>query len=127
MSPVSSATGMKSAGETSPRLGWFQRSKRFERVDVVRFKVDERLIVQFEFFADQRLAQVHFQLAARFHARVHLRLEEPVGAAAVGLGAVERHVGVAQQRIGIHGVERRDGNADADIGDDLVTLRSGTA
>ena len=95
MSPVSSATGMKSAGDTSPRLGWFQRSKRFERVDVVRFKVDERLIVQFEFFADQRLAQIHFQLAARLHARVHLQLEEPVGAAAVGFGAVERHVGVA--------------------------------
>ncbi len=76
--------------------------------------------MQFEFFADQRLAQVHFQFAPRFHSHVHVRLEKPKSSASVGLGAVERHVGVAQQRIGLLRVERRDRDADADIGDNLV-------
>lgn len=85
-------------------------------------QVHQRLIVQFEFFADEGFAQVHFQFAPRLHARVHLGLEEPVGSAPVGLGAVERHIGVSQQRVRLDGIEGRDRNADADIGDDLVAL-----
>ena len=46
-------------------------------------------------------------------ARVHAGLEEAVGAAAVGLGAIEREVGVLQQLVGIAAVLRRQRDADA--------------
>ena len=35
--------------------------------------------------------------AARLHARVHAGFEEAIGAAAVGLGAIKRQIGVFQQ------------------------------
>ena len=49
--------------------------------------------MQLEFAVDQRLPQVHLQIAALPHARVHFRLEKPIGTASVGLGPVERHIG----------------------------------
>ena len=45
--------------------------------------------------------------AARLHPGVHLRLEEAIGAAPVGLGAVQRQVGVLQQLVGVGAVARR--------------------
>ena len=72
----------------------------------------ERLVVQLEFVGEQRLAQIELELAALLHLRVHFRLEEVIGAAPVGLGAVERHVGVAQQLIRLVTVGRRHGDAD---------------
>ena len=64
------------------------------------FEIDQRLIEQLEFLVGQRLAQVQFQNAARLDGLRHLVAEEAEGAAAVRLGAIERHVGVLQQRIG---------------------------
>ena len=72
----------------------------------------ERLVVKLEFVGEQRLAQIELELAALLHLRVHFRLEEMIAAAAVGFGAIERHVGVAQQLIGLVAVGRRHGDAD---------------
>ena len=96
MRPVSSAIGMNSAGEIMPRVGMVPPQQRFETADFVALQIDQRLIVQFEFAVRQRLAQIHLQLAPLLHARVHLRLEEPIRAASVGLGTVQRHVRILQ-------------------------------
>ena len=53
--------------------------------------------------------------APRLHAGVHLRLEEAIDAAAVGLGAVERHVGVLQELVGVGAVGGRERDADAGV------------
>ena len=94
--------------------------QRLEAGDLAARDVDERLVVQLELVGEQRLAQIELEPAALLHLRVHFRLEEVVGAAALGLGAVERHVGVAQQLVGLVAVGRRHGDADAGADDDLV-------
>ena len=81
-----------------------------------------RLIVQLEFVGDERLAQVELEPPALLHLRVHFRLEEVIGAAAFRLGAIERHVGVAQQLVGLVAVGRRHGDADAGADDHLVAV-----
>ncbi len=53
-----------------------------------------RLIVEIELVLAQRLAEIVLQLAALLQRRIHGRLEEAEGVAAVLLGAVEREVGV---------------------------------
>ena len=66
----------------------------------------------------KRLAQRIFQRPARLDGGVHFRLEETEDAAAVALGAVQRHVGVLEQVVGRGAVIGRDRDADAGIGDD---------
>ena len=49
-----------------------------------------------EFLMRERVAQIEFEHAARLDGVRHLVPEEAEGAAAVGLGAIERHVGIFQ-------------------------------
>src|SRR2546429_5433735 len=72
--------------------------------------------VKLELLVRQRLAQVVLEDAARLDGLRHLVAEEAEGAAAVGLGAIQRHVGVLEQRIGGHAAR---GHGDADAGADL--------
>ena len=109
-------------GTDQAALRMVPAQQRLEAADLAARKLDQRLIVELEFVGEQRLAQVELQPAALLHLRVHLRLEEMIGAAAVGLGAIERHVGVAQQLIGLVAVGRRHGNADAGADDDLMAV-----
>ena len=87
--------------------------QRLEAADLVAREVDERLVVELELAVGQRLAQIDLQLAARLHVGVHVRLEEAVDAAPLGLGPVEGEIGVLEQLVGIGAVARRDGDADA--------------
>ena len=96
--------------------------QRLEARDLAAFDLDQRLVMQLELFGEQRLAQIEFELAPLLHLRVHFRLEEMEGAAAVGLGAIERHVGIAQQLIGLVAVGRRHGDADRGADDDLMAV-----
>ena len=121
MSPISSATGMNSAGEIMPRSGCFQRSSASQPVIAVVLDADQRLVMQLEFAFRQGLAQRDFELAPRLHARVHGGLEEAVGAAAIRLGAVERHVGALEQLVRLGAVARRHRNTDAGVDHDGMT------
>ena len=85
-------------------------------------KLDERLVVDLQLAGLQRGAQVELQLPVLAGAGIHLRLEEAEGALAVGLGAVERHVGVLEQLVGLIAVAGRDGDADAGAGGDDVAV-----
>ena len=69
----------------------------FERDDLVAGDVADRLIVDFEFVALQRRPQVEFQQAPGLRAGIHPGFEEAIGAAAVGLGAIEREIGILQE------------------------------
>ena len=93
-----------------------------EAADLVALEIDDRLVVELELAGRQRLAQVVLQGAPRLHLRVHLRLEEAEGAAAVALGAVERQVGVAHQLVGLVAVRRADGDADAGADHHLLAV-----
>ena len=84
-------------------------------------EIDQRLIEQLEFLVGQRLAQVQLQDAARLDGLRHLVAEEAEGAAAVRLGAIQRHVRVLQQRVGAD-VRRRHRDADAGADFDQVIV-----
>ena len=94
------------AGRHHAVLGMVPADQRLEAADLVAREIDDGLVVQLELAGRQRLAQVVLQRAARLHLRVHLRLEEAVGAAAVALGAVERQIGVPDQLVGARPVRR---------------------
>src|SRR5580704_17852378 len=112
----------KFVGADQTPLRVIPAQQRLEATDLAARKLDKRLIVELELVGQQRLAQVEFQTAALLHLSVHLRLEEMVAAAPVCLGAIERHVGVAQQLIGLVAVGRRHGNAYTGADDDLVAM-----
>jgi hypothetical protein len=64
--------------------------QRFETRDFAGRDFDQRLIAEFELIGEERLAQIKLQPVAFLHVRIHIRLEEVIGAAAFGLGAIER-------------------------------------
>ncbi|MNM59370.1 hypothetical protein D3C81_706210 [compost metagenome] len=84
--------------------------------------VDHRLVVQLQLAQVQRGAQVGFHQAALARGDVQFDVEALVAVAAVALGLVQRHVGVAQQLLGLVAVIRRNGNADAHPHRELVPL-----
>ena len=67
-----------------------------------------------------RAPQIELEVAAGLRHHVHAVLEEAPGAPSVGLGPVERHVGVLEQEIGVGAVARRQGDADAGADHHLV-------
>ena len=103
-------------------VGMLPADQCLEAADLVVFEIDRRLIVQLELAFHQRPAQVELHAAPRLHLRVHLRLEEAVGAAAVALGAIERKIGVAQKLVGISPVRGTHGDADAGADDHLLAV-----
>ena len=84
----------------------------FEADDLLAAQIDQRLVMDLERFGQECRAQVDLELAARLRLGVHFRLEKAERRLAGGLGAVERHVGIAQQVIRIVAIGRRHGNAD---------------
>jgi hypothetical protein len=58
------------------------------------------------------LAQLQFQAPARLDARIHARLEEPVGPASVALGAIQGKVRIVQQLVEIRAIPWRECNTD---------------
>ena len=83
--------------------------------DALGFQIEQRLVVELERFALQRVAQIQFKIAARQGVGFHLGLEPAPRAAALGLRPIQRHVGVAQELVR---VERGGGQRDSDAGGD---------
>src|SRR5665213_906513 len=101
--------------------GMTPAQQRFASADLVVAKIYQGLIVNLEPAVLDRLPQLQFQQSLRFGARIHSRLEESIGSASVGLGAIHRHFRVLQQLIEIRAILRRQRNADAGIGGDQMT------
>ena len=97
ISPLSSASGMKVPGEISAAGRMLPAHQRLEADDLAA-DARLRLVVQGELVALDRRAQILLQRAPLAQPLVHVGFEEADRAAAVRLGAIERGVGVAEQR-----------------------------
>ena len=88
-----------------------------------------RLIVQDEFALLDRRAQLMLKRAPVSQAFVHMRFEEADRAASIGLGAIERRIGVGEQGRRVLAVGRIDRDADAhsDVGTWLSPLSNSAA
>ena len=67
-------------------------------------------------------SQILLQRAPFAQPLVHVGLEEAERAAALGLGAIKRGVGIADQRRGVGAVDREDRDADAEAGAHRVAV-----
>ena len=76
--------------------------------------------MDFEAAIGHRLPQVLLHGQARLCTGIHLRLEEAMGAAALGLGAVHREIRMLDQLIQIGAVLRRKRDADRGIGREMM-------
>ena len=122
MSPVSSAIGMKVEGGILAFGRMPPAHQRLVAGEPAAAEIELRLIVEIKLVLAQRVAEIVLQPAPFLQGRVHGRLEEAESVAAVLLGAIEREVGVLEQRVGGLTVERADGDADAGRGRHLVAV-----
>ena len=122
--PISSATGINSTGDTMPRSGWCQRSSASQQRTSPCVQIQHRLVIQLELAVLEARWRSAISSARRSFIRASMcRFEEPVNAAAVRLGAVERHVGVLEKLVGIVAVSRRQRDADTGVDDDRVAVQ----
>ena len=103
---------MKVPGAISAALRMLPAHQRLEADDLA---VDARLrlIVQGQFAVLDRRSQFLLQHAPLAQPLIHVGLEEAEHAAPFRLGAIERGVGVADQRGGVGAIDREYGDADA--------------
>src|SRR5882724_6680876 len=97
--------------------------QRLAARDAIRAEIDDRLVLDLELAVPERLAQILLELAARMHQRIHHRLEEAIGAAAVGLGAVKRQISALEELIGVVAVIGRYRDPDAGPDLDVLTIQ----
>ena len=102
-----------------PLSGCRQRSSASKPEIAVGAQIHQRLVVQLELAVGEGAPQIELHVAAPLRLAVHLALEEVVHAAAVGLGPIQRHVGVAHQLFRRRAVAGRQRDADAGADHDL--------
>jgi hypothetical protein len=95
----------------------------FEAADAAARQVQLGLVVQQEFAALQRLAQLRLELDALGRVLVQRRGIELPGVAAIVLGAVHGGVGALEQLLGAGAVLRIAGDADARRDEQLLALQ----
>ena len=122
MRPVSSATVMKSTGSTTWPSAPDPAHERLETADLGRFQIHDRLEVHRQLVAFDAAAELGFEREPLQRRGVHDRVEQLIPAAAGGLGAIHRDVGVAQDVVD-HGVlPLAHDDADAGGGVELAPL-----
>ena len=75
--------------------------KRFDFGDPARFQIDDRLIIDAELAQADRTTHIQFKLQAFHSTRIHAAVEDGIVCFAAGLGTIHRHVGVAQEIVGM--------------------------
>ena len=95
---------MKAPGARMPRCGMPPAQQRFGADHGLVGEPDLRLEVELELVLRERAPQLGIEAAPRLRLRAQDRQEEAVGAAAVGLGLVEREVGVGDQFVDVGAV-----------------------
>ena len=96
--------------------------QRFEPGDLLAGGADDRLVMDRQLAALDRLAKIVLEQLALGRLAVHRRFVEAVLAAAGGLGRVEREVGIADQRVGAGPARVADGDADRGADRHLVAF-----
>ena len=115
---------MNSPGATRPRSGWLPAHERLGGDDVAAGEAGDRLVLDRELAARDRLLELLLEPVAAQDRGVHAALEARPAALALLLGLVHGDVGVADQlaRAGRLGVVGGDADAGADA-DRLVAGR----
>ena len=90
-------------------LGMVPAHQRLEADDLAAAQRDDRLVVELELVAVERVAQLALDLEAAHGPRPHLRVEDLAAAAAALLRPVHRGVGVADQQLGVDRLARLSG------------------
>ena len=116
--PALLGDGDERAGEHDALARVAPAHERLDPDDPALVEVDERLVVELELVALERVAEVVLELEALGHAPADGGVEELVARAAVVLGALHRGVGVAHERLGVVAAPVGDGDADAGADDD---------
>src|SRR4051794_8292192 len=96
--------------------------QRLESAYFAARKVYDRLVIELELAGRQRPAQIVFHRAACLHLEVHRWLKKPEHAASIGLGAVQRKVGITQQLLGCRAIAWTDRNPDAGADHRLIAV-----
>ena len=96
--------------------------KSLETRDPACGNVEERLVIDLELTTLQRPTQILFKQATGLEANVHFLFKERERAAALRLGAVERHIRILQQLVNVQVISRRDRHPNAGANDKMVTF-----
>jgi hypothetical protein len=88
---------------------------------LIAAKINNGLVVNLKPSIDDCLPQVHLKDATGFNAHFHVRLEEAIGPASIGFGAVHRQVRILQNAIEMGAVLWRKRDADAGVCGQPVT------
>ena len=97
MTPISSATGMKTSGPMIPDSGWIPARQHLEADDLASRKVHLRLEEGHELAVLQAEADALFDLALGDQRALHTGVEPDRPRDAAAARMVERNVGTAQQ------------------------------
>ena len=116
--PVASASGMKAAGCSSPRVGCRQRSSASAPADPAVAEVDEGLVGEVHLAVGERVGEVELEPAPLELQRALGGLVQHEAAAPLDLGAAQRGVGLHQQRPASALPAGRHDDADARLHDD---------
>ena len=84
--------------------------------------VDDGVVVQLELVVGQRVAQLDLMGAAGARLDPHGILEKAVGVAALGLGFIQREIGVLEELIHLGAVLGRERDADAGADIELMAV-----
>ncbi len=101
-------------------FGMAPAQQGFAAGHLVVAKIHNRLIVNLEAAVHERLTQILLHLEPGLCAGVHGRLEEAMGPAPVGLGAIHRQIGILDELLQIGAVARSQCDAYAGIGRELM-------
>ena len=116
--PALLGDGHERARQHDALAGVAPAHERLDGHDAALVEVDERLVVELELVALERVAQVVLEREALDHAAADVLVEELVARAAQVLGALHRHVGVAHERLGAVAEPVGDGDAEAGVDED---------
>ena len=128
MSPESLGNRNEGRGRDHARGRVGPARQRFDADHGVAAGIDDRLVGGAEAVVSDRVQQIAFQELALRQIGVHRRIVDAGAIAPFVLGAIERHVGVAQNIAGVAGapVNHRDADRGADI-DGMAADRIGGA
>ncbi len=111
---MSSAIGMNSTGLDCAKGGMVPTKQGFDANDFPAPGIDKGLELQAEGLLCHGVAQFLFDQVATPCGRIERFVEEAIAVATIGLGAIERQIGIAHQRVGLPAIERRACYTDAD-------------
>ena len=108
-------------GRDHAAFGVTPAHQRFAAGDGVVGEADAGLVIDLQRLVGDGLAQIQFQLAALLDQRIHVGLEEAIGAAARRFGGIHRQIRVLEDLVEIDAMLGSQRDADAGVRGQLMT------